>query len=349
MKTRYLSLIIAAGLALGLSSCKKEVIHQHGIAPIPEADIYVAGFVGPQSQAAYWKNGELTQLEQNSSVISYARSIAVNANGVYAVGAKQSLSGLNAVLWFNGTATVLSDPSVNAEAMSVALSGSDVYVAGYQNDPAAGHTKALYWKNGAATLLSGGLVAKAIVISGNDVYIAGQTTGGVAAYWKNGTVTTLPEGNTANAITVVGSDVYVVGQSTLGSIIYWKNGIASQLLDGTANATPAWVTGIAVSGSNVYVAGAIPNGDAGLAPAVWTNSTPQMLTVPANLSSNPSNNEATGITVFDADVYTAGEVNNNGTQQWESFYWKNGGTPVQLQGNGNLAASYGITVVPKNN
>ncbi|HEX3384334.1 MAG TPA: hypothetical protein VHS53_04060 [Mucilaginibacter sp.] len=347
MKTKYLALAVMA-LIVGLSACKKEAI-RHSTAPPIEADVYVAGFVGPQSQAAYWKNGSLTQLEQNSSVISYARSIAVNASGVYAAGSREGASALNAVLWFNGTSTLLSDPSVNAEAMSVVLSGSDVYVAGYQNDLAAGHTKALYWKNGAATLLSGGLVAKAIVISGSDVYIAGQTTDGVAAYWKNGTMTTLPEGNTANAITVVGSDVYVVGQSTLGSIIYWKNGTASQLLDGTVNATPAWVTGIAVSGSNVYVAGAIPNGDAGLAPTVWTNSTPKMLTVPASLSSNPSNNEATGIAVFDADVYTAGEVNNNGTQQWESFYWKNGEAPVQLHGNGNLAASYGITVVPKNN
>lgn len=348
MKSKYLSLAIAV-LAFTFSSCKKEAAVQHSMGPPVVADVYVAGFVGPQSQAAYWKNGSLIQLEQDISVISYARGIAVNANGVYAVGAKQSLSGMNAVLWSNGTATVLSDPSVLAEANSIALSGNDVYVAGYQNDPVAGHRQALYWKNGTATPLSGGLAANSIVVSGSDVYVAGQTTDGVAAYWKNGAVTKLTEGNTASAITVNGSDVYVVGKSAIGSVIYWKNGAATQLVDGSANAIPAWATGIAVSGSNVYVAGAMPNGDAGSVPTVWTNNTAQTLPVPEDLSSNPSNNEAVGVALFGADVYTAGDVNNNPAQQWESFYWKNGTSPVQLQGNGNLASAYAITVYPKIN
>jgi hypothetical protein len=67
------------------------------------------------------------------------------------------------------------------------------------------------------------------------------------------------------------------------------------------------------------------------------------------LSSSPSNNEATGVAVFNADVYTSGEVNNNPAQQWNSFYWKNGGTPVQLQANGAGATAYGIAVVSKSN
>src|ERR1700744_607953 len=108
MKSKYLSLAIAV-LAFSFSSCKKETAIQHSMGPPAEADVYVAGFVGPQSQAAYWKNGSLVQLEQNLSVISYARSIAVNSSGVYSVGAREGTSGLNAVLWFNGASTVLSD------------------------------------------------------------------------------------------------------------------------------------------------------------------------------------------------------------------------------------------------
>src|ERR1700741_2874551 len=146
MKSRYLALVIA-GLAINLSSCKKEIV-QHSMAPPIEADVYVAGFVGPQSQAAYWKNGTLVKLEQNIAVISYARSIAVTSSGVYVSGGKEGANGNNAVLWFNGTTTVLSDPSVDADAMSLAVSGNDVYVAGWQYDSAAGHTQALYWKNG---------------------------------------------------------------------------------------------------------------------------------------------------------------------------------------------------------
>lgn len=346
MKSRYLSLLIA-GLTLTLSACKKEFAN-HGTAPPLEADVYVAGFIGAQSQAAYWKNGSLITLTQPGSN-AFARSIAVNDNGVYAAGSMQGASGLNAMLWFNGATTVLSDPSVNADAMSIAVSGSDVYVAGWQHDNTAGHNRALYWKNGTPTPLTGGLEANSIVISGGDVYVAGQTTGGVAAYWKNGAITTLPEGNVANAITVAGTDIYVAGKSPVGSVLYWKNGTMTQLTDGPSNATAAWVTGIAVSGENVYVAGGMPNGDAGLVPTLWKNTTPQMLPVPSNLSSTPSNNEATGIAVFMADVYTAGEVNNNTTHQYTSFYWKNGGTPMQLQDNGVGATAYGIAVVQKSN
>jgi hypothetical protein len=346
MKSRYLPLLVA-GLTLTLSACKKEFAN-HGTAPPLVADVYVAGFVGAQSQAAYWKNGSLVTLTQPGSN-AFARSIAVNQNGVYAAGSMQGVSGLNAMLWFNGATAVLSDPSVNADAMSIAVSGSDVYVAGWQYDNAAGHTQALYWKNGAATPLSGGLAANSIVISGSDVYVAGQTTGGIAAYWKNGTITTLTEGNTASAIAVVGSDVYVAGKSAVGSILYWKNGAVTPLTYGPSNATAAWVTGIAVSGPNVYVAGGVPDGDAGLVPTLWTNNVPQTLPVPNNLSSSPSNNEATGVALLEADVYTAGEVNNNTTHQYESFYWKNGGTPVQLQDNGSGATAYGIAVVIRNN
>jgi len=345
MKTSYLCLAIAV-LAVTLSSCKKEVA-EHGTAPPIEADVYVAGFIGTQSQAVYWKNGSLVALTQPGSN-AFARAIAVNQTGVYAAGSMQGASGLNAMLWFNGTSTVLSDPSVNADAMSIAVNGSDVYVAGWQNDPVAGHTQALYWKNGTATPLSGGLAANSIVVNGNDVYVAGQTTDGVAAYWKNGAMTTLPQGSVANAITVAGPDVYVVGKSVIGSILYWKNGTVTPLTDGAANATVAWVTGIAVTGSSVYITGGVPDGDNGLVPTQWANNTPQTLPVPSNLSSDPSNNEATGIAVFNADVYAAGEVNNNSTHQYESFYWKNGGTPVQLQDNGSGATAYGITVVSKN-
>jgi len=347
MKSRYLSLLIA-GLTLTLSACKKQFA-EHTTAPPLEADVYVAGFIGAQSQAAYWINGSLITLTQPGSN-AFARSIAVNDNGVYVAGSMQGASGLNAILWFNGATTVLSDPSVNADAMSIAVSGSDVYVAGWQYDDALGHQQALYWKNGTATLLNGGVTANSIVVSGSDVYVAGQTLGGVAAYWKNGTMTTLPEGNTANAITVVGPDVYVAGKSAVGSVLYWKNGAVTQLTDGPSNATAAGVTGIAVLGGNVYVAGGMPNGDAGLVPTLWKNTTPQMLPVPSNLSSSPSNNEATGIAVFMADVYTAGEVNNNTTHQYASFYWKNGGTPpVQLQDDGAGATAYGIAVVQRGN
>jgi len=59
-----------------------------------------------------------------------------------------------AMIWKNGVATKLTDGTRGAVAHSVALSGSDVYVAGSQADGA--HAVAVVWKNGVATKLTDG-------------------------------------------------------------------------------------------------------------------------------------------------------------------------------------------------
>ena len=80
------------------------------------------------------------------------------------------------------------------------MSGTDVYVAGYENVTTevgpgqfvvAGVAK--YWRNGVATALTDGTndaAATSIAIFGSDIYIGGwETSGGVsvAKVWKNGT------------------------------------------------------------------------------------------------------------------------------------------------------------------
>ena len=106
----------------------------------------------------------------------------------------------------SGTATSLTAPSgtTNPWANSIAVSGSDVYVVGYQN---TGKDVAMVWKNGTATSLTDGTqyaIANSIAISGSDVYIAGvqasATTGYyIATLWKNGTAGNLTDGST-NAV-----------------------------------------------------------------------------------------------------------------------------------------------------
>lgn len=98
----------------------------------------------------------------------------------------------------------LTDGSTGAEANSIAVSGTDVYVAGTQWDGNSiqysdGYTVyhhnpiAKYWKNGKPVNLTDGskwAEARSIVVSGTDVYVAGFE-GSIAKYWKNGSPSSL--------------------------------------------------------------------------------------------------------------------------------------------------------------
>jgi hypothetical protein len=198
--------------------------------------------------AAYWKNGILTNLENNEWG-SMAEGISFSGTDMYVVGHIYNNAD-TAVQWKNGIRSDYTDVNAqNSIPYAVALSGTDVYAAGvFNNTP-------VYWKNGTMTTLSstgpGGGNASAITIVGTDIYIAGayilQSGGLTAAYWKNGVLNSLPsEGayiSFATGIAVAGTDIYVVGSassngSNNNSIpVYWKNGIEVKLSgNGTINA-----------------------------------------------------------------------------------------------------------------
>ncbi|MGZ3777476.1 MAG: hypothetical protein ACXVI9_07775 [Mucilaginibacter sp.] len=208
-------------------------------------NVYVGGYIN-NFQAAYWKNGVVTSLA-NSAV---ANSIAVEGNNVYAAGFlfDTKISSNQAVYWTNGAVTECLGPNgeaydyvgyVPGSASAVAVSGNDVYMAGY-----AGGGK--YWKNGTEVDLSNGFLSYplAIAVSGNDVYLAGEVDSptnapvSTATLWKNGTALSLTNGLAfahANAIALDRSDVYIAGQDD-GNAVYWKNGSEVQLAaNGGAN------------------------------------------------------------------------------------------------------------------
>lgn len=67
----------------------------------------------------------------------------------------------------------------HALAVSLAVSGGDVYAAGqiYQQLPGLLRTMAVVWKNGELTRLTDGSTeaeASAVAVSGSDVYVAGR-------------------------------------------------------------------------------------------------------------------------------------------------------------------------------
>jgi hypothetical protein len=88
-----------------------------------------------------------------------------------------------ATLWKNGIAQTLIGES--ASASSVFVSGSDVYVAGWERN--TGHT---LWKNGTAQAVN--FTINSIFVSGSDVYLVGDDyslglSNPRAVLWKNGT------------------------------------------------------------------------------------------------------------------------------------------------------------------
>ena len=341
MKKISLLILIIISVA-AIHSCKKEYSPGPGNNP---KDVYVSGIITSdtiisgatyqQSKAVYWKNGTPIvaggggRIAVSGSDIYVTGGDGYSKNGTYIhltpvrydqiQGSRNHIviSGSDvyvtipdlsciAKYWKNGGNPITLTSSSCAEAMSIAVSGTDVYVAGLESN-GSNILVAKYWKNGVAVNLTDGTQtaqANSIAVVGSDVYVAGlEADNGVsvAKYWKNGNPISLTDGTKhafAYSIAVVGSDVYVLGseEKSSGTYIdkYWKNGTVVPLTIPVGNVV-AEAFDITVSGSDVYVAGYILSG------------------------------------------YTA----SGGYTVSKAVYWKNG-TPVTL-GNG---AAYGVAVVP---
>jgi len=272
-------------------------------------DVYVCGYVN--GNAMYWKNGNPVTLGDGN-----ATSIAVSGNDVYVAGwVRQSpANGIHACYWKNGNITLLpdntrSDPnwdnlpisSKYSIANSIFISGSDIFIAGGEEVDretslysGISSISAVYWKNGNEIYLIKGPYgsshadeAYSIFVSGQDVYACGGLD---AQYWKNGTPNYINASpRSTNSICVSNGDVYVTGYVADGQAYqtyfgeryryvakYWKNGNPVNLSDGSKNAYP---TSIAVSGSDVYVAGNEEKtaGNRDDIAKYWKNGTPVIL------------------------------------------------------------------------
>lgn len=245
-----------------------------------------------------------------------------------------------AVLWKNGEEQLL-DGGVQAN--SVAVSGSDVYVAGNFFDGLS--YQARMWKNGTAqTLSTGNSQARSVVVAGEDVYVVGQeysttTWTNNAVIWKNGeTATPVTTVNSQGyGVCVFGSDVYVVGNITNSSYqpeaTLWKNGVAQALPDGK------YAYGVVVSGSDVYVTGESnytgTDRQGTTRAALWKNGVDQGLGISTEEITTTGDflDTAQGKSVFvsGTDVYVAGKQGFYDPLRQRATLWSNG-VPQILSG-----------------
>jgi len=137
-----------------LSSGKTAAAHSLAVSG---SDVYVAGTqlnAIANEQAIYWKNGIPTSLTDGTTNVT-ANGIAISGNDVYVAGVERSTiisSNPVAKCWKNGEVITLQTPKYSSSGVfSVAVFGSDVYLAGY--DAIDG---SVYWKNGVRTKLVNG-------------------------------------------------------------------------------------------------------------------------------------------------------------------------------------------------
>jgi len=140
-----------------------------------------------------------------------------------------------------------------------------------------------------------------------------------------------------DTITITGADttvtVYAAGWSTIGSIntaTVWKNDTATLLPPAATADTSSFGYSVAVSGTDVYVAGNSPHGA-----AVWKNGVEQVL--------SPTGQDY-AIALAGTDIYVAGsQLIPNSSPLFNAIYWTNG-QPTILSPDLEAAASW-VTIV----
>ncbi len=277
------------------------------------------------------------------------------------VAAPGNLANSVATLWQlapgtpTATATLLAMPGgmTSTQANSVAVSGSDVYVAGSATNATTGI--ALYWHNGSPIVLPSSMSlarAYSIAVSGGDVYVVGfeenNVNQGNALLWINGVPTTLPTpsgltGPSPYAIAISGGNVYIAGTASSSSgntALYWVNGTPTVLPQPSGHSPGVLALGIGVLNGNVYVSGGSDSSSSNEFAYLWKNGgAPTALQLPTGIE--PERYGASQITVSGNNLYVAGG-GATGSSTGTAAYWMNG-MPTILPVPNNLQNTLAVT------
>lgn len=317
-------------------------------------DVFVAGSQNNSATAlaTYWKNGTPVTVSTNESALN---AICVKAEDIYVAGWERINNLQLANYWKNGTKNTLGTGA--SAANTIAVNGSDVYAGGWE--VVNGFDIPRYWTNGAgiSVNVTDPVISQVVLGNGscNGIFISGSSAYSVGSYrnsqgrfspWEttNGIIpaNTIPNNDKhcfANAVFVSGTDKYVAGNQNnpttgLAMATIWKNGVVTNLT--TGNNSVGVATAVFVVGSDVYVAGYEQENYSGAGPTYakyWKNGAPVKLST--------ASSSATGISVFDNDIYVSGWESNGTTNV--AKYWKNG-TAVTL-GNGTFQSAGNAVLV----
>jgi hypothetical protein len=300
--TLFLTSSVLVISLISFTGCSYDNISVNADLEIDEYDVYVYGLLNGEN--VYWLNGEVHSLQFTHTYISDAAAVD---GDFYLAGYSGFRPNSTAKYWKNGVEVNLGTGGANG----IAISGSNIYVAGWE-----GYDGAKYWKNNHPFILDGGSQGNLVAVSGSDFYITGyleipssHRTLVYAELWKNGVSVDLgPHGlleiEHINAITISGVDVYLVGFEDYHNwsiaeptqAKYWKNG-SFTYLDGTQ------ALDIIVKGDDVYIVG-FRKGKA----CLWKNNIPKELAVQPQLNvidtfANPYvRNRLLSITTYGDDI-----------------------------------------------
>lgn len=193
--------------------------------------------------------------------------------------------------------------------------------------------------------LPGAGVINTIITSGNDIFMS---SAGAAGYWKNGSLISLPGARSVEWITLSNNEVYALGYDNdiARNFVYWK-GNNKVILQNPADkqkfpnigSYSYNLSGIAVSGSNVFACGNFSYMDE--PPIGTTSGNYALLWSPSGLKYlGPGTllsiyfEGAVGVSTQGNDVYLAGNFPDRPSA---GGYWKNGDfNPIN---NGNFVPS----------
>lgn len=247
---------------------------------ISGTDIYVGGEFttaggSPANRIARWNGTQWSPLGVGvgDSILNGVNEIAVLGDTLMVGGSFPTAGGTvakNIATWSTSAWTAFNGTGLDSSVGVIAVSGTDVYVAGsfFQAGSLAVNRIAKWdgtnWSALGSGLPGDNVSISALVVAGNKVYAGGFFTniGGVSAnyiaVWNGANWAPLGSGvnNSVTAIVVRGEDVFVGGNFTTAGgvsankIAKWNGTSWSGLNSGVI---PTTVTGIAVSGSDLYV------------------------------------------------------------------------------------------------